>query len=131
MSIELNHTIVPSRDKDKAARFFARIFGLSYDGPHSHFAPVRVNDRLTLDFDNDDSFVGERYGVPTPECLEAIRTTARTEGLLLDPVYTGKAMAALFSHVREGELTKADSPIVFLHTGGYSALFGYAKDVLK
>jgi 1-aminocyclopropane-1-carboxylate deaminase/D-cysteine desulfhydrase-like pyridoxal-dependent ACC family enzyme len=83
------------------------------------------------DFDNDDSFVGERYGVPTPECLEAIRTTARTEGLLLDPVYTGKAMAALFSHVREGKLTKADSPIVFLHTGGYSALFGYAKDVLK
>ena len=83
------------------------------------------------DFDNDDSFVGERYGVPTPECIEAIRTTARTEGLLLDPVYTGKAMAALFSHVREGKLTKADSPIVFLHTGGYSALFGYAKDVLK
>lgn len=83
------------------------------------------------DFDNDDSFVGERYGVPTPECLEAIRTTARTEGLLLDPVYTGKAMAALFSHVREGKLTKADSPIVFLHTGGYSALFGYSKDVLK
>jgi 1-aminocyclopropane-1-carboxylate deaminase/D-cysteine desulfhydrase-like pyridoxal-dependent ACC family enzyme len=82
------------------------------------------------DFDNDDSFVGERYGVPTPECLEAIRTTARSEGLLLDPVYTGKAMAALFAHVREGKLTKADGPIVFLHTGGYSALFGYAKDVL-
>ncbi len=82
------------------------------------------------DFDNDDSFVGERYGVPTPECLEAIRTTARTEGLLLDPVYTGKAMAALFAHVRDGKLTKADGPVVFLHTGGYSALFGYAKEVL-
>ncbi len=82
------------------------------------------------DFDNDDGFVGERYGVPTPACLEAIRTTARTEGLLLDPVYTGKAMAALFEHIREGKLTQADGPVVFLHTGGYSALFGYAKDVL-
>jgi 1-aminocyclopropane-1-carboxylate deaminase/D-cysteine desulfhydrase-like pyridoxal-dependent ACC family enzyme len=83
------------------------------------------------DFDNDDSFVGQRYGIPTPECLEAIRTTARTEGLLLDPVYTGKAMAALFAHVRDGKLTKADGPVVFLHTGGSPALFGYAKEVLK
>lgn len=41
MTIELDHTIVPARDKDAAARFFARIFGLSYDGPQSHFAPVR------------------------------------------------------------------------------------------
>lgn len=82
------------------------------------------------DFDNDDSFIGERYGIPTPECLEAIRTTARTEGLLLDPVYTGKAMAALFQHVREGKLSKDDGPVIFLHTGGYPALFGYADDVL-
>jgi catechol 2,3-dioxygenase-like lactoylglutathione lyase family enzyme len=52
MTIELDHTIVPARDKDAAARFFARIFGLAYDGPQSHFAPVRVNDRLTLDFDD-------------------------------------------------------------------------------
>jgi hypothetical protein len=42
MTIELDHTIVPSRDKEAAARFFARIFGLGYDGPVSHFAPVRV-----------------------------------------------------------------------------------------
>ena len=83
------------------------------------------------DFDNDDSFVGERYGLPTPAGLEAIHTTARAEGLLLDPVYTGKAMAALLAHIRDGKLTKADGPIVFLHTGGYSALFGYAKDLLK
>jgi 1-aminocyclopropane-1-carboxylate deaminase/D-cysteine desulfhydrase-like pyridoxal-dependent ACC family enzyme len=82
------------------------------------------------DFDNDDSFVGERYGLPTPEGLEAIRTTARAEGLLLDPVYTGKAMAALFDHIRSGKLTAADGPVIFLHTGGYPALFGYAADVL-
>lgn len=82
------------------------------------------------DFDNDDSFIGPGYGLPTPECIEAIHTTARTEGLLLDPVYTGKAMAALFHHIREGQLGKTDGPVIFLHTGGYPALFGYAADVM-
>ncbi len=56
MAITLNHTIVPARDKEAAARFFAQIFGLQYDGPLSHFAPVRVNGELTLDFDNAESF---------------------------------------------------------------------------
>ena len=50
MTITLNHTIVPARDKEAAARFFAEIFGLRYDGPKGPFAPVRVNDTLTLDF---------------------------------------------------------------------------------
>ena len=51
MTITLNHTIVPARDKEAAARFFARIFGLRFDvPPGGHFAPVRVNDTLTLDF---------------------------------------------------------------------------------
>ena len=61
MSITLNHTIVPAKDKDAAARFFARIFGLHYDGPMSHFAPVRVNAELTLDFDNATSFEPHHY----------------------------------------------------------------------
>jgi catechol 2,3-dioxygenase-like lactoylglutathione lyase family enzyme len=61
MSITLNHTIVPAKDKDAAARFFARIFGLNYDGPMSHFAPVRVNEELTLDFDTADSFEPHHY----------------------------------------------------------------------
>ena len=56
MAISLNHTIVPARDNDAAARWFARIFGLRYDGAKGHFAPVRVNDSLTLLFDRDDSF---------------------------------------------------------------------------
>ena len=51
MAIVLDHTIVPARDKVASARFFARIFGLDYKGPHSHFAPVQVNEQLTLDFD--------------------------------------------------------------------------------
>ena len=59
--------------------------------------------RLTSnDFDNDDTYVGERYGVPTQAGLEAIRLVAQTEGILLDPVYTGKAMSALIEHIEAG-----------------------------
>ncbi len=61
MALTLNHTIVPSRDKEASARFFARIFGLKYEGPMGHFAPVRVNNTLTLDFDNRDSFESHHY----------------------------------------------------------------------
>src|SRR5437016_2134042 len=61
MSITLNHTIVPAHDKEAAARFFAQIFGLQYAGPTGHFAPVRVNEELTLDFDNAESFEHHHY----------------------------------------------------------------------
>ena len=67
MAIELDHTIVPAHDKEESARFFARIFGLSYDGPMSHFAPVRVNDSLTLDFDNADEFESHHYAFRVSE----------------------------------------------------------------
>ena len=67
MAITLNHTIVPSHDKETAARFFARIFGLSYDGPVGHFAPVQVNDSLTLDFDNRDQFERHHYAFHVSE----------------------------------------------------------------
>ncbi len=52
MSITLNHTIVPARDKVASARFFAELFGLGYDGPMGPFAPVRVNPDFTMDFDD-------------------------------------------------------------------------------
>ena len=61
MAIELNHTIVPAHDKESSARFFAEIFGLDYEGPAGHFAPVRVNDTLTLDFDNSERFEWHHY----------------------------------------------------------------------
>jgi catechol 2,3-dioxygenase-like lactoylglutathione lyase family enzyme len=61
MAIVLDHTIVPSRDKEASARFFAEIFGLPYDGVRGHFAPVRVNQSLTLDFDDRDSFESHHY----------------------------------------------------------------------
>jgi D-cysteine desulfhydrase family pyridoxal phosphate-dependent enzyme len=81
------------------------------------------------DFDNVESFVGDGYGLPTEAGLEAIRLLARTEGILLDPVYTSKAMAALMAHIRSGQLP-ADKPVIFVHTGGSPALFAYTDEVL-
>jgi 1-aminocyclopropane-1-carboxylate deaminase/D-cysteine desulfhydrase-like pyridoxal-dependent ACC family enzyme len=77
---------------------------------------------------NWDDYVGEMYGKPSPEGLEAMRVVARTEGVLLDPVYTGKAMAGLFDHIRKGMIA-ANSTVVFLHTGGTPALFAYASEL--
>ena len=61
MSIMLDHTIVPARDKVASARWFAEIFGLRFEGLHGHFAPVRVNDTLTLDFDDAERFESHHY----------------------------------------------------------------------
>jgi catechol 2,3-dioxygenase-like lactoylglutathione lyase family enzyme len=61
MAITLNHTIVPARDKEASAKFFAHMFGLKYEGAKGHFAPVRVNETLTLDFDNWDHFEMHHY----------------------------------------------------------------------
>jgi D-cysteine desulfhydrase family pyridoxal phosphate-dependent enzyme len=70
----------------------------------------------------DQGFIGEGYGIPTDEGLDAIRVLARTEAILLDPVYTSKGFAALLRHVKTGEITP-DETVVFLHTGGIPALF--------
>jgi len=70
----------------------------------------------------DGAFIGADYGVPTEEGFEAIRLLARTEAVFLDPVYTGKAMAALISHARSGQFDP-DEAVVFLHTGGGPSLF--------
>ena len=72
--------------------------------------------------DIDGGFVGEGYGIPTPAGQEAIELLARTEGVVLDPVYTAKAMAALIARVRGGRFTP-DQNVLFLHTGGQMALF--------
>jgi len=73
-----------------------------------------------------DGYVGEGYGIPSPECLEAIRLVARTEGILLDPVYTGKAMAGLIDWIRQGRFEPSQT-VVFWHTGGVPALFAHAR----
>jgi catechol 2,3-dioxygenase-like lactoylglutathione lyase family enzyme len=59
--IVLNHTIVPAHDKQASAAFFARLFGLSFQGGDGHFAPVRVNETLTLLFDDRESFESHHY----------------------------------------------------------------------
>ena len=62
MPIELNHTIVPAHDKEASALFYERIFGLKYEGPLGHFAPIRIpSQSLTLDFDNRESFQPQHY----------------------------------------------------------------------
>ena len=76
------------------------------------------------DVEANTDYVGEGYGIPTPECLKAIEMFARLEGLLLDPVYSGKAAAGLIDLVKKGAFSD-DQNIVFLHTGGAVALFGY------
>ncbi|MGE0359351.1 MAG: D-cysteine desulfhydrase family protein [Vicinamibacterales bacterium] len=77
---------------------------------------------LGAEFVTDQGFIGDGYGVPTAECLEATVLAARTEALVLDLTYTAKALAALIRHVRLGEIP-ADDVVVFLHTGGAPALF--------
>jgi catechol 2,3-dioxygenase-like lactoylglutathione lyase family enzyme len=67
MAIVLDHTIVPARDKEASARFMARILGLTYEGSVSHFAPLRINDTLTLDFDTDDGFESHHYAFKVGE----------------------------------------------------------------
>jgi L-cysteate sulfo-lyase len=71
-------------------------------------------------------YVGDGYGVPTPAMVEAVALTARCEGILLDPVYSGKGMAGLIDLVRKGFFRREDN-VVFLHTGGAMALFAYPK----
>lgn len=70
-------------------------------------------------------YVGGGYGVPTPGMIEAVQILARSEGIMLDPVYSGKGMAGMIDLVRKGVFRKGET-VVFLHTGGAQGLFGYA-----
>jgi L-cysteate sulfo-lyase len=86
--------------------------------------------RLTAaDIDIRDEFVGPSYGAVTKASREAIDLLARTEGILLDPAYTAKAMVGLIDDVRHGRI-QPGKPILFLHTGGTPAVFAYRDDLL-
>ena len=80
------------------------------------------------DFTADEAYAGETYGVLTPEARAAMQLAAETEGILLDPVYTGKAMAGLIDYARRGAVG-ADETVVFVHTGGLPLLFAYAEEL--
>lgn len=81
MTIVLNHTIVPARDKTAAARFFARIFGLSPE-PEGYFAPVRLNEQTTLLFDDDTAFESHHYAFHVSDAeFDAIFDRIKQAGL--------------------------------------------------
>ena len=75
-------------------------------------------------------YVGPGYSLPTPAMAEAVRMLARLEGILMDPVYTGKAMAGFIDLVRNGFFSPEEN-VLFVHTGGSPALYVYMEDVLQ
>ena len=88
-----------------------------------------------ISFSPDDvtlytDYVGEGYAIPSEGCIEAIGLLARYEGLFIDPVYTGKAMAGLIDLVRKGTFG-GEETVLFLHTGGLPALFAKGDIILK
>lgn len=87
-------------------------------------ALLGVTDARDDDIEIVEGFAAPGYGQPNPAMIEAVTLLARTEGLLLDPVYAGKAMSGLIAMIREGRFDKDDT-VVFVHTGGMPALFAY------
>ena len=126
-----------------ACHYSGRVLGISVDKTGGHLRQAveglvePTADYLGLDLSIDDSeiaiddgYVGGGYGVLTNTEREAIRLLARSEGILLDPVYTGKAMAGLLDLVRT-EAISARSRVLFWHTGGMPALFAYASGLAE
>jgi 1-aminocyclopropane-1-carboxylate deaminase/D-cysteine desulfhydrase-like pyridoxal-dependent ACC family enzyme len=90
-----------------------------------------LDNRLTPDdIDVHDEYVGEDYGIVTDAGVEAIRMLGRTEGLILDPVYTAKAASAMIDQIREGNIGE-DEPVVFVHTGGLPITFAYNEEIMN
>ncbi len=77
-----------------------------------------------------DEYLGKGYGIVGDPERRAIRLTAETEGILLDPVYTGRAMAGLIDMIEKGEFSSSDT-VLFWHTGGLPAIFSYAEELQK
>jgi len=81
------------------------------------------------DIEASEDYIGPNYGQVTPEGWEAINLLARSEGILLDPVYTSKAMAALIHDVRRQRVAPGEI-VVFVHTGGTPAVFAYRDELM-
>ncbi len=115
------------------------VYGISAGAPSDYLTPIvhelaqGVIERVGLDRTIapeavivDDYYVGDEYGMPTQAMREAVKLVAATEGILLDPVYSGKAMSGLIELARRGRWGP-DDHVVFVHTGGTPALFGYRE----
>jgi D-cysteine desulfhydrase len=88
-----------------------------------------INDRFTQkDFEVVRGYAGAGYGVVGDLEREAIRMLAQTEGILLDPVYAGRAFGAMVDMIRKGTIASNET-VLFWHTGGAPALFAYVKDL--
>jgi D-cysteine desulfhydrase/L-cysteate sulfo-lyase len=112
------HGVTATREYDVAARTAA----IANEAASTLGLDVTVRPEDVVNFDD---FVGPGYGQPSAEGKEAVRLFARTEALVLDPVYTGKCAAALIAHARTGRLTRDDTA-VFVHTGGAPAIFTWS-----
>ena len=102
MAIVLNHTIVPARNKEASAQFFADIFGLKVEPSFGHFAPVRVNDTLTLDFADREVFESHHYAFHvSDEEFDAIFARVKEKGIEYssDPMHQNKGQ---INHRKEG-----------------------------
>jgi 1-aminocyclopropane-1-carboxylate deaminase/D-cysteine desulfhydrase-like pyridoxal-dependent ACC family enzyme len=149
MGAEPTHLYMCSGNKGHAGLILARkLLGRTYRtiAISQHYADDRVSgaieaarDALAMlgwqidlaesDVESYDDYVETAYGEPSPRGLEAMRIAARTEGLMLDPIYTGKAMAGVIDHARRGLLDR-NSTVVFIHTGGLPAMFAFTDDII-
>jgi L-cysteate sulfo-lyase len=94
---------------------------------HGVKVQLRNDDLLVYD---DRKYIGAGYGVPSKEGIEVIKFLATSEGLLLDPVYSSKAMVGMIDLIRKGKF-KRDENVVFLHTGGAPAIFSFGDEIWK
>jgi 1-aminocyclopropane-1-carboxylate deaminase/D-cysteine desulfhydrase-like pyridoxal-dependent ACC family enzyme len=140
LGIELRAVVLPSATGGTQAGVLvglrlrglaARVAGIAVASPPAELRPVIETlldglrplaglgvDASEIDIDGD--YLGPAYGVPTPAAAEAAELLARTEGILVDPIYTAKALAGLVAGVRSGQL---GGTVVFWHAGGTPALF--------
>lgn len=127
----------------KMGGYTGRVLGISVDHRADYLAPLLVDLAAatarhigeaitfsTTDFEVNDRYLGGGYAVMGDPEREAIQLCAQTEGLLVDPVYTGRAMAGLIDLIRQGEF-KTGQKVLFWHTGGTPALFAYAGQLTR
>jgi len=146
MRLPIDHIVVPSGSAGTHAGMVVGMYGMNANIPVSgvnvsRTKPVQeeivfklaseVARKLELSSDIPraqvvcyDEYVGPGYSLPTESMVEAVNLFAKTEGVLLDPVYSGKAAAGLIDLVRKGAFAKGSS-VLFLHTGGSPALYAY------
>jgi len=126
----------------KLSGYTDRVLGISVDHPAEHLVPLlvglanataqRIGAPISFgaqDFEVNDHYLGGGYAVMGEPEREAIRLCAQAEGLLIDPVYTGRAMAGLIDLIRKGEF-KAGQNVLFWHTGGTPAIYAYARQLI-